>query len=223
MSIREYVPVVKDVLRLAPFLGWAIMSITSIPEYSHLGWTAPVVSAVFSIILCCCAAYAMWRRAKTLRGFIHIQIDLDDLSAPGSDGQRTRRIQIGLALFFAAVAWVWAGVSLGTYYTYVAPALDDEPCGGKCETCVEDPNCRAWVAALTEQHPILRVCPTVRDGAQTDANFSCQADGFWLLLTGAIALLWGYLVYSVEVLHRADASTKGGVCVTVGAATGDGK
>lgn len=48
---------VLDVLKLAPTAAWLVTSVRAIPAYGNLGWTTPVVCAVFSSIL---AIVATW-------------------------------------------------------------------------------------------------------------------------------------------------------------------
>jgi hypothetical protein len=43
---------------------------------------------------------------------------------------------------------------------------------------------------MNEKHWLLMICPTVVDGVDTYATFSCHADAAWLTLTGTIALIY---------------------------------
>jgi len=75
-------------------------------------------------------------------------------------------------------------------YTQIKPQKESMPCGGKCEGCVADPDCQQWVRKVEAKHPATAVCPPAISSADTDATFSCLADGYWMLVTSVISLVW---------------------------------
>ena len=43
---------------------------------------------------------------------------------------------------------------------------------------------------MEKEHPITNICPPTKASADTDATFSCKADGFWMIVTAVITMGW---------------------------------
>ena len=65
---------------------------------------------------------------------------------------------------------------------------------------------------MMEQESIISICPPPKDEYEGDATFSCAADGYWMLCTVFIVLLWiGSLVMTARRVGqtRADSANPG--------------
>ena len=107
------------------------------------------------------------------------------------------------------VSFGWGVLCLVVNATTIAPAktLESYPCNGECGRCAVDPFCGVWAANLTATTPIVNICPPARGqhSPDSDATFSCVADGAWMLLTGVLTLFW------LCCLHRPPPNFKGRV------------
>ena len=197
---------VKDAEKIIPSLTWLIVWISAIPGYSNLGWIAPVVCAVYSALLSLLATYDIFcTHAKALREYVPLlqsaDIDVDVLETDPPQGDRTREVSMrvkfkiaiaGTSLFVTVFFTI---MFLAVAYGVIAQYRDDMPCDGECEDCSEDPNCSNWIADVEKRHPVTNVCPPARASADTDVTFSCTADGFWMLVTSVVNIIWSYAVY----------------------------
>ena len=50
---------------------------------------------------------------------------------------------------------------------------------------------------VEKDHPVTAICPPTKGSADTDATFSCLADGYWMMVTSFMGLLWVGAAYCV--------------------------
>ena len=188
-------------MKLAPTSGWLIMCCFAIPSYAAIGWVAPVVCAVFSSLLAILATRDIFMH---LSPSIHKYVLVGKL-AEQQDAltveRATRKGAVALAFFCTSAACMV--VFLVVAYAVIEPEKSDMPCDGKCEDCEEDRNCKDWVKAVEDDHPIVAICPPTLGSADTDATFSCLADGYWMMVTSLMGLIW--VAASFYVVRRARA------------------
>ena len=212
--MKVTVSTIIDVVTIAPFLGWAIMSITSIPSYTAEGWMAPVYVAIGSTILCGLATREMWLRSHDVRRkFIYLVFDEDAAKARVDNSQMTAQKLKGLiAGLCTLLCLVFTLVFLLAEYTVIAPAEKlGMPCACEtwvgrnngtdacCKQCTTDPNCVAWSTALVQSNSLAGVCsPSITaaepQSSPMNSGFSCLADGFWMLVTFFFAGFWLLIV-----------------------------
>ena len=48
---------------------------------------------------------------------------------------------------------------------------------------------------MEKEHPITNICPPTKESADTDATFSCKADGFWMIVTAVITMGWLWAMF----------------------------
>jgi len=167
------------------------MSVYAIPSYARIGWIVPVVAAIFSMALGACATHAMWTSGRHLKQYLKLLPSEEDPAAGQvASGDKARLAKKTCAAVFTLIAFTWAVLDIIVYAAVLKPQYASKPCSGACGNCEVDPNCRAWADSVTEKHGVVAICPTVSDGSDTDATFSCFADGMWLMCTGFIGLLW---------------------------------
>lgn len=184
------------------------MSVYAIPSYARIGWIAPVVAAVFSILLGACAMHAMWTKGRHLKQYLRLLPSDEDPAAAEVSGDKFLLVKKICAAAFTLIAFIWAVLDIIVYAVALKPAYDSKPCSGACGNCTVDPNCRTWADSVVENHSMAAICPTVSDGSDTDATFSCFADGMWLMCTGLIGLLWFlFLTFQCSCLARTQGTT----------------
>jgi nitrate reductase NapE component len=182
-----------DLVAVLPMLIWGVVSVAAVVAYGRMQWLAPISCAVYSSVLCAIATIQLWRRTH-LRAAIYIVID-----RPGSPRStpalcRPCRTPNILAIVSMLVSFAWGVMCLVVNSTAIAPAkaLESYPCNGECGGCTADPFCHAWAANLTATSPMVNICPPARGHVSDDSNatFSCLADGAWMLLTAVLTLFW---------------------------------
>ena len=185
-----------DLVKLAPSTGWLIMCCFAIPSYAAIGWVTPVVCAVFSSVLAICATYDIFLflspTVYTLVGGNESKLNLT---------QSRARCKAAVAGFFFAASAFFCVFFLCVAYLVIEPEERDQPCNGKCEDCAEDRNCKRWVRDVEKKHDIVSICPPTKGSADTDATFSCLADGWWMLVTSLIGFVW--LVAAFCIVRKA--------------------
>ena len=185
--------VLFDVLSVLPLLVWGIVSLAAVVAYGRMQWFAPISCAVYSTVLCAIATIQLWRRTH-IRAAIYIVIDEVGKPQRTPSPHRCCTAPTILATTMMLIAFGWGLLCFAVNATAIAPAkaLDSYPCGGSCGGCTVDPHCRTWAANLTATQPIVNICPPARGhlSDDSDATFSCVADGAWMLLTAVLTLLW---------------------------------
>ena len=187
-----------DGAKLLPTVGWLVTCVIAIPAYLAVGWTTPVVCAVFSSALAVIATRDIF---TYLTPHIHEEYALIASSAsstadPAARGAaavispRAARCKLATAACFAAASVACTALFLVIDYAQIEPERATMPCDGACEDCAEDADCRAWVARVEREHPATAVCPPAPNAADTDATFSCKADGYWMLVTSLVSFVW---------------------------------
>lgn len=193
--------VLADVGKLLPTTGWLVMCCFAIPSYAAIGWVTPVVCAVFSSILAILATRDIFQH---LSPSIHRYVLVGAEKRASLTVARARRKGAVALVFFGASA-ACVVVFLAVAYAVIEPERGDMPCDGECEDCAEDRNCKRWVRAVERDHPVVAICPPARGSAKTDATFSCLADGYWMLVTSFVGLVWVAASYCVVRRARAAA------------------
>ena len=59
---------------------------------------------------------------------------------------------------------------------------------------------------MSDNVPMLAICSPINKDAETDATFSCYADGVWMQVSSGIALLW--LISLLFTARRAQLAAK---------------
>lgn len=199
--------VVVDLVKLAPTTGWLVMCCFAIPSYAAIGWVAPVVCAVFSSLLAVLATRDIFMH---LSPSIHAYVLVGKL-AEREDALTVARAKrkgaVAVAFFCASAACMV--VFLVVAYAVIEPEKSKQPCDGECEGCEEDRNCKRWVADVEDDHPVVAICPPTKGSADTDATFSCLADGYWMMVTSVMGLIWVGASYYVVRTARARAADAG--------------
>ena len=187
-----------DVLKLLPSLCWGVMSFFAFPAYLSMGWYTPVVLSVLSTLLSIGFAYECIMYHRRFKYVVAGEYLLGwDQTQP--DYPVAKIAAVSLILLLAIVATI---VLLHTYYSYIEPCdarynkdgsnstdgcpdnLKPAPCNGRCEGCVDDPDCKAWTEFLMAQEGMTKICPPPNDHYEGDATFSCAADGYCENSTG---------------------------------------
>jgi hypothetical protein len=205
--------VVYDVAKLVPSLAWLVVCLVAIPSYARIGWVTPVVCAVYSAIVAILATYDIFMyQSKALHEYVPLMTsgDFDTADQEVTQAAETTHttnsetIEITTApshtkwLFTKVVISMISSIITVTFtvlflvvaYAIIDPEKHDIPCDGECENCPEDPNCSQWIADVEKEHPITNICPPARPSADTDATFSCKADGFWMIVTAVVTMGW---------------------------------
>ena len=182
-----------DALTVIPFASWMAVSIGAVVSYAQIGWMAPVCCACYSTVLCGVATAQLWRRTH-VRAAIYLTVVPEERSAEQRRALRQRccRPEVVLAAAFSLIALAWGVLDIAVNASVIAPAKGSIPCDGKCGSCESDPHCTAWAANITAQHPVADLCPPARhhSSSESDATFSCVADGAWMFLVFALTVLW---------------------------------
>lgn len=189
-----------DLLKITPPLGWLIVCIVAIPSYTHLKWVAPVVCAIYSAIVSLLATIDIFRHhATTLNHYLPLlnsaQPEANAEARDTSNAFIVSRMKIIVAAGSVFFSVFFAIFFLVVGYVVIDPKKDSMPCNGKCQDCGEDPDCSNWIADVEKQHPIVNVCPAARPSADTDATFSCLADGYWMIVTAFVCGIWLYAAW----------------------------
>ena len=202
---QRVVLLVWDGAKLLPTIGWLATCVVAIPAYLAVGWTTPVVCAVFSSVMAVIATRDIWQH---LTPHIHQEYALVSSSASSTAGEtdaeapsstraaaatinhRAAKCKLATAACFAVASVACTALFLAIDYAQIEPEKKRMPCDGACEDCADDPDCRAWVKEVEREHPATAVCPPAKNSADTDATFSCKADGYWMLVTSLINFVW---------------------------------
>ena len=195
-----------DLVKLAPTTSWLIMCLVAIPAYAAIGWVTPVVCAVFSSVLGILATRDI---LQFLAPNVYALVGSLQDEATKLTIARARRRGAVAVVFFAASA-ACCVIFLCIAYVVIEPEKSDMPCDGECEDCEEDNNCKRWVRGVEEDHSVVAICPPTRRGANTDATFSCLADGYWMLMTSLIGLVWVGAAYCIVRKARTAAAGAAG-------------
>lgn len=198
--------VLFDVCKLAPTVGWLIMCIAAVPRYAAVGWTAPIVCAVFSSVMAVAATRDIYQHLTpslhaTLLAAPLLGPDAPPPPPPKHLGARAAELKLGIAALFSVTSVALTVAFLAIAYGPIASEKESMPCDGKCEGCAIDPDCAAWVAAVEAKHSSTAICPPATASYVGDVTFSCLADGFWMLVTSLVGFIW--LGATVTILRAA--------------------
>lgn len=190
--------VLCDIIVVAPFFVWAIVSLSAIPSYAALQWFAPVACAVVTIVMGAVATFRLFKKLHTVQAVYMVQMDEGvNEGAKKKSACRTWccRYDTWLAIFCALVSVVWAILCFATQaqISRIAGANRElMPCGGECSSCTTDPHCTRWSAYVLLAVPLSNICPPAvhSPGSTSDVTFSCAADGGWMVVTAAFCVFW---------------------------------
>ena len=147
-----------DVIKIIPSLTWLIVCLVAIPAYVSVGWTRPVVCAVFSSVLSIWATVDfLFYLTPTINAYVPL-LRNEYETRQTSLTKNFAMVKVGTALLFALLSLVWCISFLVVGYAYIRPEEDNQPCDGKCEGCVEDPNCNDWISGVENRYPATKIC-----------------------------------------------------------------
>ena len=198
-----------DVVKLMPPLTWLVVCIVAIPSYARLGWVTPVVCAVYSAIVSILATYDIFvYQSKTLHEYIPLMAagDSDNTSLEDAEAAESSPIntpsqtkwmftKLVISMISSIITVALTILFLVVAFTVIDPEKHNIPCDGACEGCAEEPNCSQWIADVEKEYPITNICPPTKASADTDATFSCKADGFWMIVTAVITMGWLWAMF----------------------------
>jgi len=193
-----------DCLKLAPSLGWLVMSVFAFPAYLAMGWYTPTILSVLSSALALGFAYEILTYHRRYKYVVAGEYLL------GWEKKKTEYPTVKIALISSLLALLvlFTVLLLYTFYAYIQPCdarynkdgsntttscpvkLRAAPCNGRCEGCETDPDCKEWTSYMMEHEWLTNMCPPPKDSYVGDATFSCAADGYWMLCTCLIGALW---------------------------------
>lgn len=206
--------VAKDFVSLTPAIAWFVTCIAALPYYSALGWAGPIICAIFSAIICLwsvydilffkCPAFALVVRRFQGQNFDDFSIQEREQLMLSSEPLKPRdaSIKVMIASAFAVTSIVFTIIFLAVGYGVIKKEEYHKPCDGECEGCSTDPNCSSWTERVMEKYPIAGICPPARDSADTNVTFSCLADGYWMVVTSIVGVIWAYCAYQINKQAR---------------------
>ena len=197
-----------DLLKSLPSLFWLIMSLYAIPGYSRVGSVAPIVCAIFSSIMSILATRdTILYLSPSLAHYSLVEPFLNERVNRAGITVGRANLKFGVASAFAFCSVVFTVTFLAIAYGTIKPEQENMPCDGKCEDCSEDLDCRAWVRDVKEEHPEVGICPAAKRSYEGDVTFSCLADGYWMMCTSIIGMLW--MASCLSIIRLAQQNTNG--------------
>ena len=104
----SFLSVVIDVITIAPFAVWLIVSVAAIYLYAGLAWYGPIACAVTTTAICGVATVHMWRRAHT-RAVIYLVIEGPMAGGTKKAAKRCiTRCDTWIALLCLMLCVIWA-------------------------------------------------------------------------------------------------------------------
>ena len=145
----------------------------AIPAYSNLGWTTPVVCAVFSSILAVVATRDIYvYHTPHLHGlYTPIAVEENNEGSPSSSPQKAdenfpteqlAKVKLAIASSFVLLSFVFTVVFMAIAYGTIKPEQDNMPCNGECEGCIDDPDCSLWVEEMEGKYSSVNICPPAK-------------------------------------------------------------
>ena len=123
--------------------------------------------------MCCLAGHSLWRRTHSLRDKVAYMLIADVTRRPEPQPlPPVSPVQTALACVCIVTSLGWAVLALSVNSAVIAPAKVTMPCDGECSSCEVDRHCRGWSANLTDDNPILAICPPAihDDGSESDGE-----------------------------------------------------
>lgn len=194
-----------EVLKLCPTIVWGVVCLISIPAYATVGWATPIVCAVFSVVVSVMATYDIatyltpnMHKYAVIYGNSSEKIKLSQCTCRQHEvTQVGARNKLIVSAIFTVTTAALALLFLVVGYAFIEPDKIYQPCNGTCGNCSVDPFCTNWVRSVQMKHKITILCsPAFFNTTQsnttsgTDATFSCLADGFWMIVTFFIGIIW---------------------------------
>lgn len=213
-----------DLVKIAPSVGWLCVCISAIPSYSRIAWKMPVVCAVLSSFLAVLATYDMFRFH---RKFKYLIIGARERVSRKTSKLAKLKFCFGITCAIACLALCLAFLIVGYDYPQ-PQVVENDPCAygslradkkSDCMTCSKDKtvkdkclifepkNCNAtcveirdlYVSKVVKTHPQAgELCPPPPSTINTFVSFSCKADGFWMMVTCIISLIWVASLYVLK-------------------------
>ena len=196
--------VICDMVKLVPSLAWLVVCLFAIPSYVRIGWVTPVICAVYSAIISILATYDIFvYQSKTLHEYVPLMVtgDLNTNDHVATEAAETNHTiapsrtkwlftKMVLSMIITTTTLAFTILFLIVAFAVIDPEKRNIPCDGECEDCIEDQNCSQWIASVEKKHPITNICPPTKASADTDATFSCKADGLWMIVTFVVTMGW---------------------------------
>ena len=195
-----------DLLKAAPACVWLVVCACAVPVYAKIGWITPIMCSILFPILCLLASADIiqyWWPNMARYSLLESLEEKRSRLEP-----RKARIKVAVAAFFSLASMSLSATFLAVAYAVIEPLLESEamPCGGQCDQeCQQDPFCNSWALEVQQMHPAAKICPPPSNGS-ANQQFSCLADGYWMMVTSFISLVW--LAACIVILRTANASSR---------------
>ena len=228
MSASPWAQRAVDLLKALPAVVWLGVCIAAIPSYASIAWKMPIVCAILSSCVSIAATYDIVRFQRRYKYLL-----FGDPTALGRSRWAEVKLAVGCLVAAVCLGLCIAFLTVGYSIPRPAEAKDGCGYGnfrsqvrGVCGTCAADSRgtgaqlcltnipagCNAtcaeirdaYVAAVGATHPqAAGFCPPPPHTVNTFVSFSCLADGYWMLVTSVVSLIW---VVSLCALRRRSAS-----------------
>eukprot|EP01049_Picozoa_sp_SAG25_P011671 SAG25_NODE_1460_length_2971_cov_1.710306_1_plen_206_part_10 len=181
-----------DLAKLLPSLIWGGMSCVAFPAYMKVGWKTPMLLSVLSTAIAIAFGYevVMFHRrfkyvvaGEYLLGWNQVKSDFPRVKLAVAVLLLVICLVLATLLLYQFNAYIkpcdagyndgyTRGKEVGDVWvrghgtdnsTPSCPSnLRPAPCGGSCEQCAQDPDCRQWTTFMMEHEGMLSICPPAK-------------------------------------------------------------